>query len=78
MIALMSGWSPARIAAAAALRIAATASASSRARRAIGRQMLHHERTLDVPANTMKTRMFYARKRISELMAAKGLNRTLI
>jgi hypothetical protein len=57
------------------LRIAATASASSRARRAIERQMLQHER--DVPANRVKTRMFHARKRIGELMAAKGLNRRI-
>src|SRR5262249_19367595 len=28
---------------------------------------------LDVPLNTVKTRMFYARKRIGELIAAKGL-----
>jgi DNA-directed RNA polymerase specialized sigma24 family protein len=31
-----------------------------------------------VPANTVKTRMFYARKRIGELMAAKGINRAQI
>ena len=46
--------------------------------RALGRQMLHHERALDVPANTVKTRMFYAGKRIGELVAAKGLNRAHI
>jgi hypothetical protein len=44
-------------------------------RRVIGRQMLHDERALDVPANTVKTRMFYARKRIRELAAAEGVNR---
>ena len=31
-----------------------------------------------VPANTVKTRMFYARKRIGELMAAKGISRAQI
>jgi DNA-directed RNA polymerase specialized sigma24 family protein len=31
-----------------------------------------------VPANTVKTRMFYARKRIGEMMAAKGLSRASI
>lgn len=45
----------------------------------------YHEKTIeeiveiiDVPANTVKTRMFYARKRIAELMAAKGLDRAHI
>jgi RNA polymerase sigma-70 factor (ECF subfamily) len=40
----------------------------------------YHERTIDdvaeiigVPQNTVKTRMFYARKRIGELLAARGL-----
>jgi RNA polymerase sigma-70 factor (ECF subfamily) len=28
-----------------------------------------------VPQNTVKTRMFYARKRIAELMTAKGIDR---
>jgi RNA polymerase sigma-70 factor (ECF subfamily) len=44
----------------------------------------YHERTIDdvaeiigVPQNTVKTRMFYARKRIGELLAARGLDRTL-
>jgi RNA polymerase sigma-70 factor (ECF subfamily) len=39
----------------------------------------YHERTIDdvaeiigVPQNTVKTRMFYARKRIGELLAARG------
>jgi hypothetical protein len=77
MTALMSSWSRARIAAAAALRIAATASVSSRMRRVIGRQMLHHERALDVPANMVKSRMFHARKRIGKLVAAKGINRRI-
>ena len=41
----------------------------------------YHERTIDdvaeiigVPQNTVKTRMFYARKRIGELLAARGLD----
>jgi RNA polymerase sigma-70 factor (ECF subfamily) len=45
----------------------------------------YHERTIDdvaeilgVPANTVKTRMFYARKRIGELLAARGLERAWI
>ena len=33
---------------------------------------------LGVPLNTVKTRMFYARKRIGELIAAKGLAPALI
>ena len=33
---------------------------------------------ISVPANTVKTRMFYARKRIGELMAAKGISRAQI
>jgi RNA polymerase sigma-70 factor, ECF subfamily len=42
----------------------------------------YHEKSIEevaeivgVPANTVKTRMFYARKRIGELMAARGLDR---
>ena len=46
-------------------------------RRVIGRQMLHHERALDVPANMVKSRMFHARKRIGKLVAAKGINRRI-
>jgi RNA polymerase sigma-70 factor, ECF subfamily len=45
----------------------------------------YHERSIDevseiigVPANTVKTRMFYARKRIGEMMAARGLGRHAI
>jgi RNA polymerase sigma-70 factor (ECF subfamily) len=45
----------------------------------------YHEKSIDevaeivgVPANTVKTRMFYARKRIAELMGAKGLDRRAI
>jgi len=43
----------------------------------------YHEKTIDevaeiisVPQNTVKTRMFYARKRIAELLAAKGVERS--
>jgi RNA polymerase sigma-70 factor (ECF subfamily) len=45
----------------------------------------YHERSIDevaeitgIPPNTVKTRMFYARKRIAELMAAQGIDRTLV
>ena len=45
----------------------------------------YHERSIDevseiigVPANTVKTRMFYARKRIGEMMAARGIERYAI
>jgi RNA polymerase sigma-70 factor, ECF subfamily len=45
----------------------------------------YHERSIDevseiigVPANTVKTRMFYARKRIGEMMAARGIGRYAI
>jgi len=45
----------------------------------------YHERTIDdvadiigVPQNTVKTRMFYARKRMAELMAARGLDRASV
>jgi RNA polymerase sigma-70 factor, ECF subfamily len=45
----------------------------------------YHEKSIDevaeitgVPQNTVKTRMFYARKRIGELMAAEGLDRAII
>ena len=45
----------------------------------------YHGNTIDevaeiigVPQNTVKTRMFYARKRIAELMAAKGVDRSAI
>jgi RNA polymerase sigma-70 factor (ECF subfamily) len=31
-----------------------------------------------VPQNTVKTRMFYARKRIAELLAARGLERAWV
>jgi RNA polymerase sigma-70 factor, ECF subfamily len=42
----------------------------------------YHEKSIDevadiigVPQNTVKTRMFYARKRIGELMVERGLDR---
>jgi RNA polymerase sigma-70 factor (ECF subfamily) len=42
----------------------------------------YHEKSIDniaeivgIPPNTVKTRMFYARKRIAELMAAQGIDR---
>jgi RNA polymerase sigma-70 factor (ECF subfamily) len=42
----------------------------------------YHERTIDdaaeiigVPQNTVKTRMFYARKRMAELLATRGVDR---
>jgi RNA polymerase sigma-70 factor (ECF subfamily) len=45
----------------------------------------YHERTIDdvaeiigVPQNTVKTRMFYARKRMAELLAARGLDHTWV
>lgn len=45
----------------------------------------YHERTIDdvaeiigVPQNTVKTRMFYARKRIAELLTARGLDRAWV
>jgi RNA polymerase sigma-70 factor, ECF subfamily len=43
----------------------------------------YHERTIDdvaeitgVPPNTVKTRMFYARKRMADMLAARGVERT--
>jgi RNA polymerase sigma-70 factor, ECF subfamily len=45
----------------------------------------YHSKTIEevveiigVPVNTVKTRMFYARKRIGELMGAKGLDRQAV
>ena len=37
-----------------------------------------HREIIGVPANTVKTRMFYARKRIGEMMAARGIGRYAI
>jgi RNA polymerase sigma-70 factor, ECF subfamily len=57
----------------------------SPAHREIVDLVYYHEKTIDevaeiigVPQNTVKTRMFYARKRIAELMAAKGIERAWI
>ncbi len=45
----------------------------------------YHERSIDevaeivgVPPSTVRTRMFYARKRIAELMAAQGIDRAVV
>jgi DNA-binding CsgD family transcriptional regulator len=45
----------------------------------------YHEKSIDevaeitgIPPNTVKTRMFYARKRIAELMATQGIDRTVV
>jgi RNA polymerase sigma-70 factor, ECF subfamily len=45
----------------------------------------YHEKSIDevaeiigVPQNTVKTRMFYARKRIAELMVVQGIDRAII
>jgi RNA polymerase sigma-70 factor, ECF subfamily len=45
----------------------------------------YHEKSIDevaeiigVPQNTVKTRMFYARKRIAELMIVQGIDRAII
>jgi len=45
----------------------------------------YHEKSIDevdeitgVPRNTVKTRMFYARKRIAELMTAQGTGRAML
>jgi len=54
----------------------------SPAHREIVDLVYYHERSIDdvaaiigVPQNTVKTRMFYARKRIGELLAARGFER---
>jgi len=45
----------------------------------------YHEKSIDevaeitgVPQNTVKTRMFYARKQIAELMALQGIDRAIV
>ena len=45
----------------------------------------YHEKSIDevadimgVPQNTVKTRMFYARKRIGELMSARGIEKAVV
>jgi RNA polymerase sigma-70 factor (ECF subfamily) len=57
----------------------------SAAHREIIDLVYYHGKTIEevveiigVPVNTVKTRMFYARKRIGELMGAKGLDRLAI
>ena len=57
----------------------------SPAHREIVDLVYYHEKSVEevaeiigVPANTVKTRMFYARKRIGEMMIAKGLSRASI
>jgi RNA polymerase sigma-70 factor, ECF subfamily len=57
----------------------------SAAHREIIDLVYYHERTIEevseiigVPVNTVKTRMFYARKRIAEIMAAQGIERFAI
>jgi len=57
----------------------------SPAHREIVDLVYYHGKTIDevveiigVPVNTVKTRMFYARKRIGELISAKGLDRMAI
>jgi RNA polymerase sigma-70 factor (ECF subfamily) len=57
----------------------------SAAHREIVDLVYYHEKSIDevaeiigVPQNTVKTRMFYARKRIAELMGAKGFDRAFV
>jgi RNA polymerase sigma-70 factor (ECF subfamily) len=57
----------------------------SAAHREIIDLVYYHEKTIEevaeivgVPMNTVKTRMFYARKRIAELMAGRGIERYAI
>ena len=57
----------------------------SAAHREIIDLVYYHERTIEevsdvigVPVNTVKTRMFYARKRIAEMMSAQGIERYAI
>ena len=45
----------------------------------------YHEQSIEevaritgVPANTVKTRVFYARKRVAELLAARGVERACL
>jgi RNA polymerase sigma-70 factor (ECF subfamily) len=54
----------------------------SRTHREVVDLIYYHEQTIEevaqiigVPENTVKTRAFYARKRIAELMAARGIDR---
>jgi RNA polymerase sigma-70 factor (ECF subfamily) len=57
----------------------------SQAHREVIDLVYYHEKSIDevaeiagIPQNTVKTRMFYARKRLAELMAAQGIDRTLV
>ena len=57
----------------------------SPAHREVTDLVYYHEKSIDevaeitgVPQNTVKTRMFYARKRIAELMAAQGIDRAVV
>ena len=57
----------------------------SPAHREVTDLVYYHEKSIDevaeitgVPQSTVKTRMFYARKRIAELMAAQGIDRTIV
>jgi len=52
----------------------------SPAHREVTDLVYYHEKSIDevaeitgVPQNTVKTRMFYARKRIAELLAVQGI-----
>jgi RNA polymerase sigma-70 factor, ECF subfamily len=56
-----------------------------RAHREVIDLVYYHEKSIDevaeitgIPPNTVKTRMFYARKRIAELMAAQGIDRAIV
>jgi RNA polymerase sigma-70 factor (ECF subfamily) len=57
----------------------------SPAHRAVIDLVYYHEKSIEevaqivsVSPNTVKTRMFYARKRIADLMAAQGLDRAIV
>ena len=57
----------------------------SPAHREIVDLVYYHEKSIDevaeiigVPQNTVKTRMFYARKRIAELMVVQGIDRAIV
>ena len=57
----------------------------SPAHREVTDLVYYHEKSIDEVAeitgllqNTVKTRMFYARKRIAELMAAQGIDRAIV
>jgi RNA polymerase sigma-70 factor (ECF subfamily) len=57
----------------------------SEAHRQVIDLIYYHEQSIEevaqiigVPANTVKTRVFHARKRIAELMAARGLERAAL